>query len=58
MYNPMDADATVIKAAPIAAKDSQVHVFVDETDILSLLIHHMANSFTDVYNIYARNRKK
>ena len=54
----MDADATVIKAAPIAAKDSQVHVFVDETDILSLLIHHMANSFTDVYNIYARNRKK
>ena len=54
----MDADTTIIKAALTVAKDSPVNVFADDTDILSLLIHHMANSFTYMYNIYITNVKK
>ena len=55
---PMDAETIIIKTALISAKDSPVNVFADDTDILSLRIHHMTNSFTDVYNIYIPNVKK
>ena len=54
----MDAGTTIIKTTLTAAKDSPVNVFADDTDILSLLIHHMTNSSTDVYNIYITNVKK
>ena len=54
----MDADTTIIKTALTVAKGSPVNVFADDTDILSLLIHHMANSSTDMYNIYITNVKK
>ena len=54
----MDAETTIIKTALTAAKDSPVNVFADDTDILSLLIHHITNSSTDMYNIYITNIKK
>ena len=54
----MDTDTTIIKTALTVAKDSPVNVFADDTDILSLLIHHMTNSSTDMYNIYITNVKK
>ena len=37
----MNVDTTIVKTALTAAKDSPVNVFADDTDVLSLLIHHM-----------------
>ena len=54
---PMDADTRIIKTALTAAKDSPVHALTDDTDILSLLIYHMRNSSTDMYNIYITCKK-
>ena len=53
---PMDADTTIVKTALTVAKDSPVDAFAN--DILSLLIHHMTNSSTDIYKIYIANVKK
>ena len=54
----MEADTTIIKTALAADKDSPVNVFADDTDVLLLLIHHMTNSSTEIYNIYIINVKK
>ena len=53
----MDADTRITKTAITAAKDSPVHALADDTDILSLLIYHMTNSSTDMYNIYITCKK-
>ena len=58
MQYPMDADTAIIKTTLTAAKDSPVNVFADGNDILSLLIHQMTNSSTDMYNINKINVKK
>ena len=50
----MDADTTIIKTALTVAKDSPLNIFEYDTDILSLLIHHMTN----MYNIYIKNVEK
>ena len=54
----MDAGTSVIETSLTVAKDSPVNIFADDTNILSLLIHHMTNSSTDMYNIYITNVKK
>ena len=54
----MDADTTIIEIALTIAKDSPVNVFANDTAIQSLLIHHMTNSYTDMYNRYIINVKK
>ena len=48
----MDTGTTIIKTELISVKDFPVNVFSDDTDILLLLIHHMTNSSTDMYNTY------
>ena len=53
----MDTGTTIIKTELISVKDFPVNVFSDDTDILLLLIHHMTNSSTDMYNIYYKNEK-
>ena len=55
---PMNADTKIIITALTVTKDSPVNVFVDDTDILSLLIHHMTNSSTHMYKIYITNVKR
>ena len=54
----MDGDTTIIQEALVAAKDSPVNVFANDTDILLLLIRHMTNDSTVLYNFYTRNVKK
>ena len=54
----MDTGTTIIKTELISVKDFPVNVFSDDTDILLLLIHHMTNSSTDMYNIYYKKWKK
>ena len=54
----MDADTTIIKTALTTATDFPVNVFAYDTDILSLLIHHITNSSTDMNNNYIINVKK
>ena len=54
----MDEDTTILQEALVAAKDSPVNVFANDTDILLLLIHHMTNDSTVLYNFYTRNVKK
>ena len=54
----MDADTTIIKTALTTANDFPVNVFAYDTDILSLLIHHITNSSTDMYNNCIINVKK
>ena len=54
----MDGDTTIIQEVLVAAKDSPVNVFANDTDILLLLIHHMTNDSTVLYNFYTRNVKK
>ena len=56
---PSDADTTIVKEALMFAKESAVTIFSDDTDILCLLVHHVA---TDplLHNILLTNmtRKK
>lgn len=56
---PSDADTTIVKEALMVAKESAVTIFSDDTDILCLLVHHVA---TDplLHNILLTNmtRKK
>ena len=54
----MDGDTTIIQEALVAAKDSPVNAFANDTDILLLLIHHMTNDSTVLSNFYTRNVKK
>ena len=53
----MDTGTTIIKTALTAAKDFPVYALAVDTDILSLLIYHMTNSSTDMYNIYITCKK-
>ena len=55
---PKDADTTIIKTPLSAAKDSPVNVFADDTNILSLHIHPMTNSSSDMHYTYITNTKK
>lgn len=55
---PMDAGTTTIKTASAAAKDSPINVFANDTDNLSMPIHHMENNYTDMYNFYMKKCKK
>ena len=52
------ADTAIIKTALTIAKESLVNVFTDDTNIFSLLIHHITNNSTNMYNIYVTNVKK
>ena len=52
IHCPIAADTTIIKTTLITAKDSQVNVSSDDTDIFMLLIHHITKGSTNMYNIY------
>ena len=54
----MNTGTEITKKALTAAKNYPVNVFADDGDSLLLLIHHMTNSSTDVYNIDITNAKR
>ena len=58
IQGPMDTDTTIIKTTQTTAKDSPINFFANDTDILPLPIHDMANNYTNVDNIYITNAKK
>ena len=54
---PSDADTSIVKETLNIAKDSPVTVFSDDTDILCLLIHHVAENPTH-YPVYLTDMTK
>eukprot|EP00794_Sanderia_malayensis_P008462 gene8462-9369_t len=56
---PSDADTSIVKEALTAARNAPVTVFSDDTDVLCLLVHHVAKNPTP-HDIFLTNmtRKK
>ena len=56
---PSDADTTIVKEALNAAKDSSVVIYSDDTDILCLLLHHIAKdpSLKEIFMVDMTKKK-
>jgi hypothetical protein len=51
---PSDADTSIVKESLMVAKASPVTIYSDDTDILCLLIHHVAND-SSLHDIFLTN---
>ena len=51
---PSGADTTTVKETLMFAKESAVTIFSDDTDILCLLVHHVATD-PSLHNILLTN---
>ena len=54
---PSDTDTSIVKESLMAAKSSPVIVFSDDTDILCLLVHHVAND-SSLHEIFLTDMTK
>lgn len=55
---PSDADTSIVKEALTDSQNSEVAVFSDDTDVLYLLVHHVANSRLFLTNMTRKKHKQ